>query len=208
MQVPKFFDIIVHPRETAKAQISKVNMKEAQKTYLILGAIVGLFIALILLVIFSVAGSGSNQSGMDDVLAGLGLAIIIVVPVVMALATLVFAYITNGIQYLIAQVFGGKGKFETHFYVFSRTLWPLAVTGIIMFVLSAIPIIGWLIPFFWQLYVIYLSAILISVIHQVSMPKAFAIELLPLVLGFIIASIVAATIVAGIIASLGVGLIG
>lgn len=197
MDVIAYFDIIRNPRENMTKALKNVNMMEAAKSFALAGALWGLLVGLFFAFLGTLFGAlvGTQSGPLGAVLAGLGALSIIVLPIVAAIIAVVGAVIGYGIMSLAAGVLGGKGTFDQAFYLGSRLVWPLLIAGIIVNILTLIPVLGWLIQVAWGFYTVYLLTILISVSHKLSMWKSFGAIVLPwIVLAFLFAFAVAAVL--------------
>lgn len=197
MDVMDFFDILIHPKERMPKEVKKANAHEAVKTFAIVGAIVGFFIGLVIAFASGVAGIMTSTP-----LAGLGILAIIIVPIILAVFLVVGSAISSGLTWLIANLFGGKGTFEQNYYLSSRLLWPSTVAGVLVGIVSTIPILGWLVQFAWILYSIYLTIILISVANKLSMGHAFIAWVLPMLIMLVLIAVLFGFIIAAVIAGI------
>ena len=102
------------------------------------------------------------------------LLLVVGVPVVTALATLVFA-LSTGITNVLAKLLRGKGSYDHLVYASSAFTAPLMViTGVIAF----IPYVN-LVGLLAGLYALYLEIVSVRVVHKFGWGKAIAIVLIP-----------------------------
>ena len=196
-----FFDIVLKPEETFRAEKNKASLNDALKTFAIYGAIIGFFVGIVLAVLAGLLGSLLALFGNNPVLgflSGLGLAAIIVMPILVALWTIITSAIASGLYWLLSRLFGGKGTFEQNYFLSSRLVWPLLVAGIIITILGLIPIIGFLINIAWILYTIYLYVILVSVANQIGKLQSLIVLLIPIVIVILIALLFVGSLLAAI----------
>ena len=168
MDVVHYFDIILHPEETMKADVKNADMKTAMKSFGIAGAIAGFFVGL------AVAFGGAAFG-----LGALSYAAIIVVPIVFAILMAVGSGFGYGLYYLVAKLLGGKGTFVQNYFFGSRLFWPMIFASIIVGIITMIPFVGWLVQIIWFLYTIYLSVVLISVANNITKLRAVVVYVLP-----------------------------
>jgi len=181
-----FFDVLVHPREVLEKEIPNTNLNAALKTYAIYGAITGLLLGIFFALLFgflgAILGAATSEIPIVGVLAGLGLASIVVMPILMVILILVSTVIVWGIYWIIAKVLGGTGTFTQNYFLSSKLVWPVLVAGLIVGILSLIPLLGFLIMLAWTLYSIYIHAVAISVANKISVLKAVIVYLIPVVI--------------------------
>lgn len=181
----KFFDIILHPVDTMAAELKHVDMQEATKSVAIYGAVVGLMIGLVIGIASAVVGAfagGMLQSiPIVGILAGLGLAAVIIMPVLVAILVLISMHIMYRVLHFIATYLGGKGTFEQNFYLGSRLLWPMLVANLIVNILTVVPLLGQLLNLVWFFYSIYLMVLVISIANKIGKWKALGVLLIPMV---------------------------
>ena len=119
-----FFDVLVHPREVLEKEIPNTNLNAALKTYAIYGAITGLLLGIFFALLFgflgAILGAATSEIPIVGVLAGLGLASIVVMPILMVILILVSTVIVWGIYWIIAKVLGGTGTFTQNYFLSSK----------------------------------------------------------------------------------------
>ncbi len=173
----EFFDIVIHPKERMPLEKKNADAKEAAKAFALVGIVVGLGLGILAAFIGSIA-----SPFLGGMATGLGLAAIIVFPIVFAILAVIGSAISSGIVWVIARVLGGTGTFAGNYYLASRLLWPLFFAGIIVGIVAMIPLLGWLIQLLWFLYVAYLSITMISIANTISMARAIVVWLIPIIL--------------------------
>lgn len=122
---------------------------------------------------------GINTSGlMTGMVIGLSLCGIITAPI--------FFYINNGVYYLCAQIFGGKGQFAQQAYLNSLYLVPFGVLSALGSLFGLIPFIGFFISLPYALVIMVVQLVItvrmLKAVHELSTGKAVAVILLPMVL--------------------------
>lgn len=203
-----FFDIITKPQPTMEMEKTKANTMAAIKTFAIYGAVIGFLIGILFAVFASILGAagavlGAGQNPIVSSIAGLGLAAIIVMPILMAILSIVGAAIGYGLYFLIAKLLGGTGTFEQNYYLGSRLLWPLLAGYILVSIIGIIltmihPLLGMIINLAWLLYMFYLTIVLIAVANAISKLRAFVVWLIPLIILTLLFVVVLASVFAGI----------
>ncbi len=168
MDVMHYFDIILHPEETMKANLKDAEMKKAMKPFAIAGALVGLLLGL------DIAFGGAAFG-----LGGLSYAAIIIVPIVLAIGLAIASGFGYGLYFLVAKLLGGKGTFLQNYYLGSRLFWPTIFASIIVGLLTLIPFVGFLIQIIWVVYTTYLVIVLISVANNITKLRALVVYVLP-----------------------------
>ena len=181
MDAMSYFDIIRYPREHMAKALKKVDMGEAVKSFALAGAVWGLLAGLVFAFLGTFFGAlvGSESAGLGAVLAGLGMLSLIVLPIAAAVMAVLGGAIGYGVIWFGSNLLGGKGTFEQLFYLGSRLVWPLLIAGVVVNILTLIPILGWLIQLAWGVYTVYLLTTLVSVASKLSMLKSFAAIILP-----------------------------
>lgn len=181
MDVLNYFNVIVSPKKNLEEEIKKVNYMEALKSFALFGLVTGLLLGIIIALATSVPsliGAALLQDG--GTLQNVGLAAIVVLPVVLITATLIITHILVGINWLLARVLGGKGTFQQNYYIQSRLLWPNLILFGILFILMIIPIVGLLALlglFIFSLYInlhLYIRAI--SIANSISMRRGCVVD--------------------------------
>lgn len=187
-----FFDILTKPDETMKTLVKKVDFMEATKTFAIYGAIIGLLIGLFLALIAGFISSMGLLAAVPGaaILGGLGLAAIVIMPIIIAILAVVGSLIGSALAWLGVRILGGKGTVMEVYFLQSKMVWPVLVVSIIVGILTMIPLLGGLINFVWGLYSIYLTVTLLSISQKVSKLRALAGVLLLVVVVIIIAVII------------------
>ena len=170
-----------------EAEKKNANTMKGVKTFALAGVIVGLLMALGMIV------GGVNifgaTPGFGGVITGLGIVALVVLPIVFAILVVLSTLIVSAIIHVIAKILGGQGTFAEFYYLYSRLAIPTIIIGLLFFVLGLIPIVGLivgLISFIWNLYMIWVFIILVSVAYNVSKVKAFIILLVPAIIMFIL----------------------
>jgi len=111
-------------------------------------------------------------------------------------------YLSVGLQFLGARIFGGSGNFKSHAYLMALILVPTTVLGGLVSLLALIPVIGFiagLAGFALSIYTIILTVRLVKVAHNLPTGKAIA--------GIIIPPIILSAIAGCILMAVGSSLI-
>ncbi|MEK6970357.1 MAG: Yip1 family protein [archaeon] len=171
MAIIDYFNIIIKPEPTMAEDVKHADLREAFKTFAIMGAIIGLMIGLII----AVAGERIG-------LGGIGWIAILIAPVVVGFLYASFSGFGVGLQHFCARLLGGKGTFIQLYYLASRLFWPALFASIILSLANAIPFVGILISILWWIYSgIYLNVVAISIAHRISKWRALVAFLLPMI---------------------------
>ena len=203
-----FFDILTKPEETMNALVSKANLNDALKTFAIYGAIVGFIVGVVFALLFTAISAIPGMASANPsigLFAGLGILAIIVGPILGIIFAIVGSAIGYGIIWLCAKLLGGKGTFTQNYYLASKLVWPFLVAGLVVYIVGSILMlvfIGFLIILAFELYMIFVSVVLVSVANKISKLRALAAILLPIIVFGIIA-IILAIIVALAVSSAG-----
>jgi len=91
-------------------------------------------------------------------------------------------YMSVGLQFLGARIFGGSGDFKSHAYLMALILVPTTVLGGLVSLLALIPVIGFiagLAGFGLSIYTIILTVRLVKVAHNLPTGKAVAGIIIP-----------------------------
>jgi len=91
-------------------------------------------------------------------------------------------YLTVGLQYLGARIFGGSGDFKSHAYLMALIMVPATVLGGVVSFLAFIPVIGFLAGlagFGISIYTIFLNVRLIKSAHNMTTGLAVASIIVP-----------------------------
>ncbi|MBM3281888.1 MAG: YIP1 family protein [Candidatus Diapherotrites archaeon] len=205
----EFFEILIHPKERMEQELRNVDVNWAHKRFAIYGAVIGLLFGLMFAVlggIIGVAAGGATQnSDVFGLIAGLGFLAIIIMPILMALLTVISSYIFYHIVAFIAKLLGGNGSFDANYFLAAKLLLPLIVVNIIMFIVTMIPYIGGIINLVWFLYTVYLMVVLVSVANALSLGKAIVVWVILMIVGFILGLFMAGAMLASLIGAVGAG---
>lgn len=156
-----------------KKIISKVSKdQEATKwglittllVYLIMGFILAFFITLFTL--------------------GFGILFAWIIILVMPILAIIALYLSVGVFYILAKLFGGKGTYMELFR-------PLALANLI-YILSIIPLVNYLIGIWY----IIVSVVAISETQKISTGKAVAVVLIPIAILMVLAFVLAFFLIA------------
>lgn len=202
-----FFAPVIRPDEVLPKHLKKVNVAEADKAYAIIGGISGLLIGLFIAfvgVIGSAFGAAAGLNQLAALSAGLGLAAIIVFPIIFAILSVVFGRIGSWIQAKFTRLFNGTGSFENTYYLMSKLLWPMLVINIVLNILSGIPVIGTLLLWAWILYSVYLTCSVLSIANKVNKWQALGAIIISVIVVTIVVIILMIALVGAIFSAVGV----
>jgi hypothetical protein len=113
--------------------------------------------------------------------------IALVVGIIFSTATVL---VVNGIMYLIAKAFGGKGNFTQQFYFYS--LFGVPVT-LLSGALGFIPVLGGYASMILSVYVLWPLTLSIKQAHKLSTMKAVLAWLIPMIVALIISLMIGPT---------------
>jgi hypothetical protein len=147
---------------------------------LITGAIFGIVLPGVLSTMAS--SSSSSMTNMGATIAAMQ-SIAAVASIGMIIFSIIGFFIGTGIYFLIAKVFGGKGTFVQYCYCYLLYYIPLSIVGIVVALISLIPVLGWLIGLALGIYEIVLQVFMTMAVHRLSGGRAtLAVLILPIVL--------------------------
>lgn len=173
-----------------KAVKENRNDKESFKHGLILLAIVAAIVAGVVALAVAAVGAAWGSSGQFGSFAWL-------VAFIAAFAVIFFlGLISYGIIHLLATAFGGKANIKQYFAVALSLSFAGTVIGIPVEILSRIPYIGQVISLAWSIYLIVVSIFAVRETYKLTSGKAVAVVLIPALVVFVIAMIVAFTVIA------------
>ena len=109
------------------------------------------------------------------------------------IGTFIGFYISNGLVYLGARIFGGSGDFTTQAYLVSLFAVPLGVASA---VLGLIPCVGAIAALAASIYAVVLNVRAVKVTHRLDTGQAVAAVLLPALVIFVL---VACLVVVGLV---------
>lgn len=111
-----------------------------------------------------------------------------ILPFIFVIIFPVALFIGEGITYLLAKAFGGRGNFLRQVYTYLLIVVPV---GIISFPLTFIPVLGTLVGYGSYIYSIVLQIFSLMAVHRLRGEKATAIVLIPIVVFYILFTILA-----------------
>ena len=95
-------------------------------------------------------------------------------------------YISNGIYFGIAKLFGGTGTFRTHAYINSLFFVPMSIASVVLSLVTLIPNIGRILSIVPALFLccfyILMSVWCYKAVHNLSTGRALGVVFLPVVL--------------------------
>ena len=156
-------------------------------------AVIGILFGFAIFSIVLPAALAGNQSTAAMAAAigagtvGLALSMIVLIPLGF--------FIGTGIQYLIAKMFGGQGRFLNHSYGSILIYVPLTISN---FVLSLIPFVGSVAAAALGVYGIVLQVFMIMAVHRMGGGRATLVVLFPLIVLFLLSCVVFFIIIAAV----------
>jgi len=184
-------EVLTKPEETFKKEEKNADLGKGTVNLVIAGLIAGFFSGLAAFAGVSTfgiaAGLGAGMMG-----AGLGIMAFVFSLIVTPIVAVLFWLIGSGVLYIFAMIFGGKGNYTKQSYLISLYYAPIMVIGAI---LAIIPIIGGILAFLVMLYGLYLLTLALKQAHQVTMGKAVAIWLIPVVVIALLVAVLAAAFI-------------
>ncbi len=177
-QILPFWQSLIRGPEPALA-------KEKGKGGLVNALVIVLIVALIS-AIFAVLGlMVSTAVTPTPALGAVGIPMFFVGSLIMGA---VFFFILSGVFYVISMVLGGKGSFPDQTYLFSLVY----TLSIISSAIGIIPILGAIASLAIGLFMLYLYALALRIVHGFSLMKALAIVIIPIIIvGILFAILVA-----------------
>ncbi len=164
----KWYDALTKPKKTFRKERKNVSLKEAAKHIGLAGLIAGVIEAIIF-IFLNFSSKGLVFS------ATVSISLIILLPIL----AIISLFIGSGIIYLFAKLFGGKGDYNTQTYFVSLYQAPLIpITGLI----TNIPVLGTIINFIIQIYILYLTTLALKETHNYSTGRAVATWLVPVII--------------------------
>ncbi len=205
-----WIDAVTKPNERTYAALA--NSPNAKTSTAFLWVFIGSLIESV--AVFLIQGTLMRQMleqrGMGDQLPMGGatggiVGLICGAPIAAVIAVVVFAIVTAIIQW-IAKMFGGTGSFDKLAYAFAAIAAPVSIAQGVMFLLSAIPFVGFcfrIIGGLLGLYVLVLEILAVKGVNGFGMGAAIGSVLIPVVVVVLLACCLGAAIAALLGASLG-----
>ena len=91
-------------------------------------------------------------------------------------------YMSVGLQFLGARIFGGKGKFKTHAYILALIQVPFVILSGVISLTAFVPIIGFvagLVGFVLSIYVLVLTVRAVKAVHDLSTGRVIGAIIVP-----------------------------
>ena len=110
----------------------------------------------------------------------------------------IFALIGSVVYYVIAKIFGGKGGFKDQTVALMLVIGGIAIIGFPFVALSSVMLVGGIFGLIYMLvslYGLYNMYLMVKEVHNLSSMKAALVVLIPIVLAFIVAFVMAAALV-------------
>jgi hypothetical protein len=170
-RIPELWmNAITKPAETFKSEKRNAKLLDGVIHYSIAGFIVGLIatVMFILSVLFLQIYLPYDAWSI--------MLIPIFYPIIYPIFLIVITLILAGIFFIMAKILGGKGNFETQYYLLAIFHAPIII---IISSLSLIPIIGYFISLVIHIYALYLLTLSIREAHELDTAKAVLTWLIP-----------------------------
>jgi hypothetical protein len=180
----KIKKVIFQPNEFFESVKTEVGIMEAFKFFVIVSLVYLVFTIILFLAKPSMLLGGFLGFGPFSGLFGV---IGISIPIFIYISLIVSTFVGAAIIHIVAMLLGGKGDYSATYKALAYAATPSLLAG-------WIPFLGILAG----LYSFYLAIVGISKLHEVSMGKAVAIILIPVVVFAIIAAIITFVIISSI----------
>ena len=181
-----YWRMFTKPKEELPLAVQNATFGKGVKIYFVIGAAIGLLLAVILSLVAGLVAAFSPQVAQ---LAGVaGIAIFLVAPIVMGLFVVALSLLSMGISFVIAKIFGGTGSFGQMYCLFAVVAVPMLVINLLV---SLIPFVGSLLSLLLGLYYLYLGVLIYEVVFGFSTLKAVLLYVvLPFLVGILLAFLV------------------
>ena len=200
--IETWMGVLTKPVETFATEKKNSSIMAGVKQYAIIFGIFGLLMGIEVAAMAYIM-SFFPPAGNLSFIRSLGIAAIIVVPIIFIVGGIILTLIGVGIQFLIAKLLGGTGTFEQQYYLSSLTAMPALILSIIAGIISGlfgkVPILEVIITLLLilaiGLYLLYLQTKAIKEAHQFSTLKAFAVLFItPIIVGLVMGTAIMALI--------------
>ena len=124
-----------------------------------------------------------------------------------AIGAPVMAVIGSIVYFVLAKIFGGKGGFREQTAALSLVMGGIMVLGFPFIALSNVLLVGWIFGLLYMLvslYGLYNMYLVVKGVHSLSSVRAAAVVLIPILLAFLVAFMMAAAL-AGLMVAAGMG---
>jgi hypothetical protein len=187
---------LLQPVETFHLQRMKADLTVGAKYMAIAGVVTAVITGIVALI---ASGAAGIVRGPLAALFATGVSVIsfigalIAVPIIFVLVWLV----SSAVLYVIAKLLNGKGSFTEQSYLIALYSAPL---NIISAILVMIPVLGPILSVLLSLWGLWLLTLALKATHRYSTGRAVATWLLPIVVLFVLALLLAAAFAATILA--------
>ena len=192
---------IIKPAETFKAEKAKASLGKGMFNYAIINVIAGFLVGIAIAVFVSILPSTGPYAQILSMLKVLGIAAIIVMPILFAILAIIGSLIGQGIFYIFAKLLKGQGTFVQQYYLTSLYV---PILGIISFIVMLIPFIGTFISFIVALFTLYLLTIALRETHNYSTGRAVLTWLIAAIAIFIILLIIIVLAIMAFVIPMGI----
>jgi hypothetical protein len=164
--IEKIKKVIFNPNEFFESVKAEAGIIEAFKFFVIVSLVYLVFTIILFFATPSMLLSGLLSFGPFSGLLG-GLSI----PIFIYIFSIVLIFVVAAIAHIVAMLLGGKGDYSATYKALAYAATPYLLVG-------WIPFLG----IFVNLYSLFLAIIGISKLHQVTLARAFAIVIIPVII--------------------------
>ncbi len=167
-----WISLFTKPEETLRREAKAGGLGDAIRRMAIVGFVFGL-LGMLLALVLAMAAPGA----------------IIMAPILLfgiPLGLILVFLIESGIYFVLAKILGGEGDFGTQSNLLSQIFVIQSVVSIPLAIIGLIPCLGAIIGIIFNLYVMYLNALSLSIAHKFSLARAFVVVLIPVVIMIVI----------------------
>ena len=153
---------------------------------IILLTVYAVIVAVIFIFIFAVSGFQNPLTLL--LLLGAEIAIVLVASVFLSLVSLLGWLFQSGVDFILARLFGGKGSFTPHAYLYALSMAAFIASYLPLFVLTFIPCLGMIVSTLGialSIYHVYLRYKAVRMVHGLGQWPAIAVILIPSILIFV-----------------------
>ena len=201
MFADKWIAALTKPKETFAAEKANATAVEGAKHVALAYGALGLFGAIINLVLEEAAGVALPAR-----MPRIGVVGLIVLPVFNVIAAVLLTTFGTGVLWVIAKLLGGKGSFAQQYYLSALYLAPFAVINLLTNIFGIFsPLLALLVNLLTFIYGLYLLTLVLKEAHEFSTLRAvaawlilvvFVVVLLHLVFGTLVLSLLKLSVMA------------
>lgn len=171
--------VLTAPKEAFTEEKARANMRDGVVHLVVSYAVCGFLFGLLVYVSSLLFASASSYPSFTGFLGGLGLAALVISPILFIVLGLLGSFIGVGVLYVISKLLGGSGTASQQFYLYAIFSAPLMI---LIGLLSFVPFVGLIAFILLQLYSLYLLTLSLKEVHGFGTFKAVLVWLLPLFL--------------------------